>query len=102
MGREGCYSVARQVCGYVPRANAIEIRAWDRFGNPIHERWEGFTARIFQHEIDHLEGIRFPDRVGPNGALHWVEEEDYPEYKKQWENWPHKCSWEMWINMKGN
>src|SRR3989338_379469 len=79
--REGCFSTAR-VCGIVPRAQKIFLRALNAQGEIFEKEYEGFTARIFQHEIDHLKGIRFPDRVGPHGAtqgaLHWVEESELP------------------------
>lgn len=99
-GREGCFSVDRRIVGIVPRSRSIELIAWDRHGRPVHEKWDGFQARIFQHEVDHLNGLRFPDRVGPNGTLQWVEEEQYYEYRKNWKNWPHKCAWETWLKMK--
>ncbi len=100
LDREGCFSVDSRVCGIVPRAKEIEIEALDRFGNSVKEKLFGFTARIFQHEVDHLEGIRFPDRVGPQGKLHWVEKEDFSEYRKNFENWPYTCPWETWMCMK--
>lgn len=61
------------------RSESIRIEALDRQGNPISQEFSGFTARIFQHEIDHLEGIRFPDRVGTDGILQWVEESQFSE-----------------------
>ncbi len=98
--REGCYSVDKHVMGIVPRALRIKVTALDRQGTPISEEFSGFTARIFQHEIDHLEGIRFPDRVGEKGILQWVEEDQYPEYRKNWQNWPVHCPWDIWLAMK--
>lgn len=99
-GREACYSVDGRVAGIVSRAKAIAITAYDREGNPVASELSGFTARIFQHEVDHLEGIRFPDRVGPDGKLHWVEEWQYPDYRNQWQSWPCTCSWDRWVVMK--
>jgi peptide deformylase len=99
-GREGCFSVDAHVCGIVSRPHSIEIKAFDRQGNAIHEKIEGFTARIFQHEIDHLDGIRFPDRIGEKGALHWIETDQFLEYRKNWQNWPVKCPWKIWIAMR--
>ncbi len=99
--REGCFSVDSHVCGLVPRAKWVKIAAFDREGNPIQEEHFDYTARIFQHEIDHLDGKRFPDRVGQNGTLHWVELDEYPEYRLKWENWPVLFLWEDWIAMKG-
>ncbi len=74
----------------IPRSEKIQLIAFDREGNPINKIFSGFTARIFQHEVDHLDGIRFPDRVGENGVLHWVPDNQYSLYLEQWENWPLK------------
>jgi peptide deformylase len=103
LDREGCYSADPQLVGLVKRAQKVKISAWDRFGNPIEEEFSGFTARIFQHEIDHLEGIRFPDRVGENGkrgVLHWVKADEWDKYKQDPLNWPTLCSWDEWLAMK--
>lgn len=98
--REGCFSVDAHVCGIVPRSSAIEITALDRYGEPIEKRLTGFTARVFQHEVDHLEGIRFPDRVGEDGLLHWIENEQVRDYRKNWREWPIAFPWKGWIAMK--
>jgi peptide deformylase len=99
-GREGCYSVDKRVCGIVSRPAKIKIRALDREGKVVCQELMGFTARIFQHELDHLNGVRFPDRVGREGMLHWVEEEEYPLYRKEWQEWQRRCPWETWLAMK--
>ena len=100
--REGCYSVDRRIGGIVPRSEKIRLIAYDRQGNPIQEEVSGFTARIFQHEIDHLNGIRFPDRVGKEGVLHWVEACEFVDYRKNWQTWQTRCSWDKWLEMKEN
>lgn len=98
--REGCFSVDGHVCGMVPRSKWVKIQALDRDGVAFCAKYSDLTARIFQHEIDHLNGIRFPDRVGPSGILHWVEECELPEYRKNHANWNKKLSWEGWLAMK--
>lgn len=98
--REGCYSVDARICGVVPRSAKIQITAYDREGNFIEEELSGFTARIFQHEVDHLQGLRFPDQIGSQGCLHWVEEDEYPEYRTKWHEWPAKVSQDVWQAMK--
>ena len=98
-GKEGCLSVDKRLIGIVSRALNITIKAYDREGNPVTEKLEGFTARIFQHEYDHLEGRRFPDRVGEEGDLHWVEEDQFPEYREKWMAWE-RCPWGVWESMK--
>jgi peptide deformylase len=59
---EGCLSVA-DVYGKVPRYTKVRIRALDENGQPIRVKAEGFLARIFQHEIDHTNGIMFVDHL---------------------------------------
>ncbi|MGB6016502.1 MAG: peptide deformylase, partial [Nodosilinea sp.] len=62
MGWEGCLSVPG-VRGRVPRHRVVEVEYCDRHGQPQHQVWEDFVARIFQHEADHLEGRVFLDRI---------------------------------------
>jgi peptide deformylase len=59
---EGCLSVP-SIRGLVPRYEAIEVQYCDRRGKLHEERLTGFVARIFQHEIDHLDGMVFLDRL---------------------------------------
>ncbi|GAB0149811.1 peptide deformylase [Marichromatium sp. PS1] len=62
MGREGCLSVP-DYTGNVIRATQIRLRAQDPEG-AVHEyEMEGYEARAVQHEIDHLDGMLFVDRV---------------------------------------
>ena len=61
-GWEGCLSVPGQR-GWVPRSEAIQVEYLDRWGDRYSTCLQGFIARIFQHELDHLDGILFPDRV---------------------------------------
>lgn len=60
---EGCLSVDRPVEGYVPRYARVTIKATDIEGNPIKLRLKGYPAVVFQHEIDHLNGIMFYDHI---------------------------------------
>jgi len=59
-GVEGCLSIPGLV-GEVERHTAIQIKGLNRHGKPIKIKAEGWLARIFQHEIDHLNGVLFPD-----------------------------------------
>lgn len=61
-GHEGCLNCG-DLLGSVPRATEIEYSGFDIEGNPISKRATGLEARILQHEIDHLNGILFFDRV---------------------------------------
>ena len=62
MGVEGCLSIPNLV-GEVERHAAIQVKGLNRHGKPTKLKAEGWLARIFQHEIDHLNGILFPDRA---------------------------------------
>jgi peptide deformylase len=67
---EGCLSV-RGKWGTVPRAEKATIRAYDEHGTPLTRGASGFLAHIFQHELDHLEGILYTDK-----ATHVYDEKD--------------------------
>lgn len=60
---EGCLSVDRDVPGIVPRYARITVQATTHEGENISIRLRGFPAIVFQHEIDHLNGIMFYDRI---------------------------------------
>lgn len=62
---EGCLSVNRYVEGIVPRAARITVEYYDEFGNKITKRIREEIAVAFQHEIDHLDGILFVDKIDP-------------------------------------
>ncbi len=59
---EGCLSIPGLV-GDVKRAAAVMVKGLNRAGQETEIRAEGFAARVFQHEIDHLEGILFTDKA---------------------------------------
>jgi peptide deformylase len=59
---EGCLSVP-DVYGKVPRYTKVRVRAQDEAGRYFRVTADGFLARVFQHEIDHTNGIVFIDRV---------------------------------------
>lgn len=63
---EGCLSVDRDVDGFVVRNARITVRAFDEEGNPKKIRLRGYAAIVFQHEIDHLQGIMFYDLISKN------------------------------------
>lgn len=98
-GREGCYS-AGPVWGLVRRSVAVKFRALTPAGEPVERMFEGFQARIFMHEYDHLDGIRFPDRIKSDSRRHWVHSEEIPLYVKKTGSWPRLCSLERWQRFK--
>jgi peptide deformylase len=70
---EGCLSIP-DIRGRVPRARQIGVRAYDRTGKRIELRAAGFTARVIQHETDHLDGVLFFDRMTSFQSLTFLEE----------------------------
>lgn len=62
VAREGCMSVP-DYTGNVIRAENIELQAYDEFGAQQQYSCEGYEARAVQHEIDHLDGMLFLDRL---------------------------------------
>jgi peptide deformylase len=61
-GVEACLSVP-ELAGEVERHEKIVVKGQNRQGKPIKVKAEGWLARIFQHEIDHVEGILYTDRT---------------------------------------
>ena len=72
-GYEGCLSFPGWV-GEVERYETVVVKALNRKGKEVRIKSTGFTARAFQHEIDHLDGILFTDRLTSLGTLRRVEE----------------------------
>jgi len=75
---EGCLSIP-DIRGRVPRAREITVRAFDRNGDRIELRAHDFSARVIQHETDHLDGILFFDRMRSFESLSFLD-----EYAKYW------------------
>ena len=74
VGIEGCLSMPL-LHGEVLRANEVIFNGMDIIGRPMISRVTGFEARIIQHEVDHLNGILFIDRVNVE-TLEWLDEEE--------------------------
>lgn len=73
MINEGCLSVPN-MRGEVPRHESVRVRFTGRDGTPHDELRSGLTAGTFQHEVDHLDGIMFLDRVtDPKTLMTWGE-----------------------------
>jgi peptide deformylase len=71
---EGCLSIPG-IRALVPRYKAINVQYLDEIGNPVEQRLEGFVARVFQHEADHLDGKVYLDRV--ESPLDIISESEY-------------------------
>jgi peptide deformylase len=77
---EGCLSVPN-LRGLVPRFTLVRCRALDRHGNAIDQVVKGLTACTYQHEVDHLHGTLFVDRVvDPRSLATW---NDWERFHKE-------------------
>jgi peptide deformylase len=74
-GQEGCLSIPLWV-GDVPRAETVTVKAIDLDNKHVRLKASGFLARVIQHEVDHLDGILFVDRVEDRSTLFQVTEEE--------------------------
>ncbi|MEO8681270.1 MAG: peptide deformylase [Vicinamibacterales bacterium] len=72
-GWEGCLSIP-DVRGRVPRAEHINVTAYDRHGKRFDLELKDFPARVVQHETDHLDGVLFFDRMRSFESLTYLEE----------------------------
>ena len=77
---EGCLSIP-DLRGKVPRWRSLTLAGLDRTGREIVLNASGFFARVIQHEVDHLDGIVFPDRMRDFSTLSHLR-----EYQKFWAN----------------
>ncbi len=73
-GNEGCLSLPG-LCGVVTRPNIVKVKAQNREGKWCLYKGEGLKARCFCHEIDHLDGILYKDRLDEGESLFKVEAE---------------------------
>ncbi len=71
LGLEGCLSIPGWV-GEVPRFDAITVKALNLDNRDVRIKVQGYAARVLQHEIDHLDGILFVDRVEDKSTLQRV------------------------------
>ena len=76
-GWEGCLSIP-DIRGMVPRFTDITVLALDRHGKKIELKLKDFSARVAQHETDHLDGVLFFDRMTSMQSLTYLEE--YSKY----------------------
>lgn len=66
---EGCLSVDREIPGYVVRHNKITLTYTDSEGQTQKKRLKNYEAIVVQHEIDHLNGVMFYDRIDPDNPF---------------------------------
>ena len=78
-GTEGCLSIPGYVGDNIRRATSVVVKGQDARGKAIRVRAENWLARILQHEIDHLDGILFLDRLDRPEDLREVTEDELEE-----------------------
>jgi peptide deformylase len=79
IGTEACLSIPGYAGDNIRRAAKVVVRGQDARGKPMKVHAEGWFARILQHEIDHLDGILFLDRLDRPEDLREVREEEWEE-----------------------
>jgi len=80
-GEEGCLSIPGYV-GKVRRAMKVTVKALDRKGKEVKVKGEGLLARALQHEIDHLDGILYTDRLEkPEHLMRLTEDGRVPAFQ---------------------
>lgn len=78
VGLEGCLSIPGWY-GEVPRFMHVTVKALDLDGREVRIKGSGLLARVLQHEIDHLDGILFIDRIEDRSTLRYVPDEEEEE-----------------------
>lgn len=98
---EGCYSTG-QITGIVRRPRAVRVHAYTPDGREITEKHAGYVGRIFQHEIDHLDGKFFIDLISDDRDLHIVKPDEFAQYRNErgWSDWPRKATRAQWEALK--
>jgi peptide deformylase len=81
VGYEGCLSKPGWV-GEVERYEAVVVKGLNRHGKQVRIKSTGFTARAFQHELDHLDGVLFTDRLTSLNTLRRVEDLEGEEHEE--------------------
>lgn len=84
--REGCVNIPN-IWGIVPRSSAIKVKYYDRWGNEVLMHAHGWQAVLLQHEIDHLNGILYIDRISDPTKAHQVNDEDLIKYRTGYKTW---------------
>ena len=75
---EGCLSIPGWA-GEVVRRESVTVKAMDLENKPVRIKAKGYLARVLQHEIDHLDGILYPDRMAEDAKLFRVDDEELDE-----------------------
>lgn len=84
---EGCVNISH-TWGFIKRSARVKVSALDRSGNKLALDVVGWPAILLQHEVDHLNGILFIDRLEDPKRAHLVKDSEYKQYKKLKKGWP--------------
>ncbi len=85
---EGCVNLPT-IWGYVKRSQRVKVKSLDRSGNKIQLDLTGWPAILLQHEVGHLNGSLFIDKLSDPKKAHLVKDTELKEHKKLKRNWPH-------------
>lgn len=102
---EGCFSLQSDsgfICGIVSRPYAINVKALTEEGETIERQYFGQEARRILHEMDHLNGKDFVSHITDPDNMHLVKPDEVDDYRRNWANWPRKCSRELYEQIKGS
>jgi peptide deformylase len=83
---EGCVNFP-QIWGQTARSRSVKVQSLDRSGNELTLKLTGWPAVLLQHEVDHLHGHLFIDRLVDPTRAHLVSPEDYPQYRRSRRSW---------------
>ncbi len=72
VGYEGCLSIPGYI-GEVARQEQITVKGLNEGGRPVRYKLDGYLARVFQHEIDHLDGVLYTDKLTDPNSFKPVE-----------------------------
>lgn len=97
---EGCVNFP-DIWGEVPRYKSIKVKALDRWGNEFVITAKGWQAVLLQHEIDHLNGTLFIDRLEDPAKAHFVKPNQYKLYKKNHKHWKQFIDVSKWAKKMG-
>lgn len=75
LGYEGCLSIPGWTAE-VPRSESITLKAMGLDNRPLRLKYDGWVARVVQHEVDHLDGILFLDRVEDRSTIQELPDDD--------------------------
>lgn len=97
-----CYSVPEQFSGLVSRPKSVTVEAFNERGEALTRTFNGLVSHIVQHEIDHLLGIRFPERLTHPTELHLIPEgsKEKLKYAKNWKKWANYADQEIFEQLQ--